>query len=154
MDGKIKRQLPKRPKPRLLSHWEGYCVVRGHPSDLFPKWYQMVYYAMCAGQVECCLMKISFGTPESDSFVTKPKDSIGNETITLKDNLKSHIDEWCDLHGISHYIKRPSDNTGRLSKLFDYDAIQTDFAYLMACWSVPPDYKYDHPDPFASSSSE
>ena len=140
--------------PRLSSHWEGYCVVRGPPSDLLIKWYQMVYYAMCAGQTECCLMKISLGGMDSDAHVVRLGNSELVEIIELSPDLRQYVDEWCSLHEISYYIKRPTDPTGFVPKVFGHDYVNSDFAYLTACWSVPHKYKYEQPNPFASSSSE
>ena len=152
---KTKKSLKsKTPRPRLSSHWEGYCVVRGPPSELKHKWYQMVYYAMCAGQTECCLMKMSLGDEHVDVHVGRMRISNGQPVLELKDSLKRVIEDWCAYHEISYYLKRPTDSSGYVPNAYGQEYINSDFVYLMACWETPRNYKYEHPNPFEDSSNE
>lgn len=148
------KKSEKKNRPLLISHWDGYCVIRGPPEELYDKWWKMVYYSMCAGQTECCLMKLSFGTPKSD-VVTYAK-TIPSKTclLTLNARLKGKIDTWFESQGISYYIKRPSDPTGHTLPVFGDTFIQSDYVYLVACWEVPRCYKFEHSNPFTDSSSE
>ena len=149
-----KSQRSKIPKPRLNSHWEGYCVVKGPPSDLKHKWYQMVYYAMCAGQTECCLMKISLGDEHADAYSSRVRISSNQPVLELNHSLKRSVDDWCAYHEISYYLKRPTDQSGRIPNMYGQEYIDSDFVYLMACWETPPNYKCEKPNPFEDSSSE
>jgi hypothetical protein len=141
-------------RPFLISHWDGYCVIRGPPDELYNKWYKMVYYAMCAGQMECCLMKLSFGTPKSDVVSHVNTTSPRVLPLTLNNRLKERVDTWCESQGISYYIKRPSDPTGYIPSSFGETFVQSDFVYLIACWEVPRGYKFECTNPFNDSSSE
>lgn len=129
-------------------------MVRGPPSELKQKWYQMVYYAMCAGQTECCLMKIFLGNEKADVHLGEMRISKGQPVLKLEDSLRRSIEDWCAYHEISYYVKRPTDPTGHIPNIFGQAYIDSNFAYLMACWETPPNYKYEPPDPFKDSSSE
>lgn len=133
-------------RPNLLSHWDGYCVVRGPPEDLYDKWYMMVYYAMCAGQCECRLMILSFGTLKSDSLVTGYTTS-GVQTLELNNALKFKVDAWCESQGITYQVKKPADSDGK-------QLTECDFAYLVATWDLPRGYKCEPQDPFKEDEND